>query len=160
MSSLIRLEVFFAFAHSPPCFAARAALVGAWQSDTSRGLTPSFGSFDSLDGIIFMRVRAGRCNAARPSTQRMRGSWKKLRAAFRRFQRRQILISRPDLGVHFSLAAQRTHQEQRSVSVRHRAMPTSSNFISQQSGRTAITVNLKGSYKASASAFPPSFAPK
>jgi site-specific recombinase XerD len=27
-------------------------------------------------------------------------------------------------------------------------MPTSSKFISQRSGRTAITVNLKGSYKA------------
>ena len=46
-----------------------------------------------------------------PRTQRMLGSWKKLRAAFWQFQQRCILIGRPD---HFLPGAQETHQEQRS----------------------------------------------
>src|SRR6476619_5721878 len=51
-----------------------------------------------------MQGRAARCNAARPRTQRMPGSWKKLRAAFRLLQRRWILIGGPDLRAHSLLA--------------------------------------------------------
>jgi hypothetical protein len=57
-------------------------------SGRREGGRPGLVSFDSLVGcIIVMRMRAGRRNAARPSTQRMRGSWKKLRAAFRQMAR-------------------------------------------------------------------------
>src|SRR4029077_6576277 len=36
----------------------------------------------------FMRVRAARCNAARPGTRRMHGLWEKLRLASRQWHRR------------------------------------------------------------------------
>jgi hypothetical protein len=61
-----------------PCSPCRQSTTARYTHIDSERLAGSSETY-GFTAVIFMRVRAARCNAARPGMRRMPSSWKKLR---------------------------------------------------------------------------------